>query len=94
MLDRRIDPLAERHKLKKLPLERGMIIPNVERGRVSQYPLDDMEVGDSFFAPLGRGRKIQALRTTIYTLARRKEVKITMRTIQEPQLGVRVWRIE
>ena len=53
----------------------------------NQYPLDDMEVGDSFFAP---NRTSSDLSTPIVR-ARKLGKKFTCRTKDG---GVRVWRVE
>lgn len=78
----------------KLSIERGLEIPDIDNGRPSMYPFEDMSVGDSFFVPVRKGRKIQSLRTTLYTISKRKGVKISMRTIKKPKHGLRVWRTE
>lgn len=54
-----------------------------------KYPLKDMEIGDSFFAP---GRKSNSVSASI---ARAYPKKFTRREVTENGVvGVRVWRIE
>ena len=74
------------------PIERGVPVPQYHN--LSEFPLLDMEVGDSFVAPLS---KIKALRNAITRLHKRNDsLKFITRTINgRGRAGrvTRVWRV-
>ena len=71
----------------KIHLDKG--VPSPDRHQRSKYPWDDMEVGDSFFAP---GTKASSLNGAI---SMRRPKKFTRRTLVENGVkGIRVWRVE
>lgn len=69
-------------------IEKGVPIPpSSGGGRKPKYPWREMKVGDSFFV---EGEPIK-LRNSLYPLATRHNIKLTIRTEGN---GVRVWRVE
>lgn len=72
----------------KFKIESGVRLPAVQ-GRTSRYPFAEMQIGDSFFAPLIQPR-------TLYSAARafaRKSGKGTKFVVRkEGSGGARVWR--
>lgn len=77
-------------------------VPRPQRGStLRKYPFAGMEIGDSFFAPLGKFKTLESLRAGIYQcirLSRRgtrvpANWKFTIHTEKENN-GVRCWRIE
>ena len=85
-------PKVVTHTHTKYDIEKGVPIP--EYFRVSEFPLLDMEVGDSFVAPL---HKIKALRNAINRIHKRNETfKFITRTVTgRGRAGkqTRVWRV-
>ncbi len=72
-----------------LKIDKDVPIPYA-RGRHSQYPFADMEVGDSFFVPTSPGRKVSASVNSWNRTHPDKPFKFTCRTVEG---GTRVWRI-
>jgi len=74
-------------------IEKGVPIP--EYFTLSEFPLLDMEIGDSFVAPLHR---IKALRNAITRIHKRNETYkfITRTVVGRGRTGkqTRVWRVE
>ena len=74
----------------KLMIEKGVPLPNRNETK-NLYPLDKMEIGDSFFAP----NKKQATITGSFN--RHSPKRFSCRSIKDTEsgvvLGVRVWRI-
>lgn len=75
----------------QIKIEKGIPVPS--KGRKSRlYPLADMQVGDSFFAP---GRVVQQLTAAVARPAKIMGAKFACRTVTENGVkGVRVWRVE
>ena len=75
----------------EIKIEKGVPIPKI-KGH-AKYPWNEMEVGDSFFAPLN-GRDFGQFRNSISTSARQHKLGTTknFRTATVDG-GVRVWRI-
>ena len=76
----------------RLRIDKGIPIPKKTR-----YPFTEMKIGDSFFAPLAEGKRIERLQSSITGAARslRDRLRITTRRVEEKGIaGVRVWRIE
>lgn len=71
-------------------VEKGIPIPEEKRGgkryRVSKYPWEQMEIGDSFFIP---GCDTQQFSSRISVAQLRTGYTFTARTAPE---GVRIWR--
>lgn len=88
-LSRKTDPLK-----KKLTIQKDIQIPTPAYGRKPFYPVKTMEPGDSFFVPANE-EKIETVRSTINSNARRNGVRIAIRKVTENnKLGLRVWRVE
>ncbi len=74
---------------------------NIEQpeSTLKRYPFEEMEVGDSFFAPLDKG-KAAKLQNSILGAGRKcrhKNRKFSTRVIkseEDKRIGVRCWRIE
>lgn len=64
-------------------------IPLAKKGGAARaYPLDQMEVGDSFFVPGGKSGNVTPS-------AHYRGIKIKTRTVTESGVkGLRVWRVE
>ena len=60
---------------------------NIPFRESTKYPLDQMQVGDSFFVP---NRKISSISSRVTSLARRRNITLSCRTVDG---GMRVWRI-
>ena len=75
-----------------IEIKSGIPIPPVTRGGVvSKYPLKDLKVGDSFFLPKAKAKRVG---TTIYAIARRLGIKVTVRQhVFEGASGVMTWRL-
>ena len=66
------------------------------RGAPSKYPFKSMEVGDSFFVPVGKFKSISALNSSVMnsgavSLGRRSNVS-TCAVTEGGVEGVRAWR--
>ena len=62
-------------------------VPMPKTSRVSKYPFDKLEVGDSFLVAGGKKGTVAAAANAA---AKRLERKFTVRVVED---GVRVWRI-
>lgn len=70
-----------------IEIEKGVPIPD-KAGRKVKYPLDDMDVGDSFFVPDADHQDISPV-----IAARRRARKWTRQfTTRREDDGIRVWR--
>jgi hypothetical protein len=65
------------------------IPPPTSKGHKRRYPLDKMEVGDSFLVPKAEERTI---RNAVYLWASRHNKKFTIRTLDNGT--IRCWRIK
>lgn len=70
----------------KIAIEKGIPIPE-PIGHTSIYPFAEMEVGDSFVAPVGRGRAAASAHYWGKKLNRRFTCRIIDRN------STRIWRI-
>ena len=70
-------------------IESGVPIPNEARSGRTKYPLDRLQVGNSFFVPTTALKKAQNLRATFSVRAKKKGIKIV--SIAD-ETGIRVWR--
>jgi hypothetical protein len=60
-----------------------------------KYPLDKLQIGDSFFVPAEEVNSIDSVVQSALRYGRRHGVKFTTRKVTEKgKDGVRVWRIE
>ena len=77
-------------------IESGIPIPDLEQ-RSYKYPLGELEVGESFFVPLGNRTMIHlrnSVAANIRYHARKLNWKYTLRTRDEDGVtGIRIWRI-
>lgn len=71
----------------KIVIEKGVPIPSVEKA--SKYPFGELEVGDSFVAPVGRN-SVSAL---IYHWNGKLSPK-RFRARPETEKSTRIWRVE
>ena len=72
-------------------IEKGMPIPEIQRPRRPiNYPWKEMQIGDSFFIPLGVTTR-NAIALSAEYQGRTTEKRFTIRTVEG---GVRVWRVE
>lgn len=70
-----------------IEIDQGIYIPPVKVGRPRKYPLADLKVGESFFAP-GKRRED-------FGLSSHLPKKFTTRLVTEKRVrGTRVWRVE
>lgn len=78
--------------MKIIEIEKGIPVPSKYHEKAPKYPLDKMDVGDSFFLEIVNGKKHSSL---VQTITRYKKdhpgVDFTTRKITKP-LGIRVWR--
>lgn len=70
-------------------IESGVPIPSTARGGRTKYPLDRLQVGNSFFVPMSDINKAKNLRSTFSARAKKKGISIV--SIAD-ETGVRVWR--
>ena len=71
-------------------VERGIKAPEIKNaGRKLRYPLDEMDVGDSFSF---HEKDIQSVRSAGYAYARAHGMKFSIRKTQEGE--PRCWRIK
>ena len=71
-------------------IDRGVPIPTAIKG-CRKYPWLEMDIGDSFFAPISVGSISQGI---VYARSHNSNLKFTRRTVIENGVkGVRVWRI-
>jgi len=71
-------------------IEKKIPIPPLHKTRPSDYPFEQMKVGDSFLIPNSEDCEAKA-RGFPYTEARKKGMKMTRRRVPE---GFRFWRVE
>lgn len=72
-------------------IERGVKLPPPSWGRKKKYPIDQLEVGDSFFVP----GKVHTQLSGVRANAIRKGIKLSVRNETVDGIsGVRVYRIE
>jgi len=70
-------------------IESGVPIPADARSGRTKYPIDRLQVGNSFFVPTSTLQKAKNLRASFATRAKKKSIKIV--SIAD-ETGVRVWR--
>jgi len=71
-------------------IESGIPIPSNARSGRTKYPLDKLQVGNSFFVPIVSDlKKAKNLRVTFSARAKKKGISIV--SIAD-ETGVRVWR--
>ena len=71
-------------------IEKGIPIPAPAGGRPAVYPLEGMDVGDSFFIPLPEGKKPQGTQSGVARAARRFADKTF--SSRKVEGGIRIWR--
>ena len=75
-----------------IPIDKGIPVAKDTRGKPRKYPMEDLEVGDSFFA---EGRKSGDIGPVLARARKSTGRKFTSRTVTENGvIGTRVWRIE
>lgn len=78
--------------MKIIEIEKGIPIPSKYRSKAPKYPLDKLEVGDSFFLETINGRKNTTIGMCINKYKKdHPGTDFTTRKIIKP-LGIRVWR--
>ena len=70
-------------------IESGVPIPSTVRIGRTKYPLDRLQVGNSFFVPLNDLKRAKNLRATFSSRAKKKGISVV--SIAD-DTGVRVWR--
>jgi len=70
-------------------IESGVPIPSNARIGRTKYPLDRLQVGNSFFVPLNDLKRAKNLRATFSSRAKKKGISVV--SIAD-DTGVRVWR--
>ena len=70
-------------------IESGVPIPNTARSGRTKYPLDRLQVGNSFFVPMNDLKRAKNLRSTFSVRAKKKGISIV--SIAD-ETGIRVWR--
>ena len=70
-------------------IESGVPIPTGARTGRTKYPLDRLQVGNSFFVPMTDLKKARNLRATFSVKAKKKGISVV--SIAD-DTGVRVWR--
>lgn len=76
------------------PVDKGVPFPaylGVTGGRPTKYPWSELQVGDSFFVPVGAVKHISALRSLCQQRQRRAKHRYIVR---EVEAGYRIWRVE
>jgi len=72
-----------------IKIDDGVQMPKKQHGRPSKYPMNDLEIGQSFFVPNKTCMSFAGYRP------RYKPKKFTVRSvIENGTKGIRVWRIE
>ena len=68
-------------------------VPIEGKKRLSKYPFDKMEVGDSFLVPKEDYNNIHSMRAALFYTIKKVDpnMKISTRTVEG---GIRVWRIK
>jgi hypothetical protein len=77
-----------------MDIEAGVPIPATIRSRRYRFPLDDMEVGDSFFVEFASGDRekfLASARSLISRFGRNYGKRYATRSQED---GFRVWRID
>lgn len=73
-----------------IALDKGIPLPSRTNRATSKYPLDGMEVGDSFFIPNAKkGTQISVSKS----MKARKMVCTTRAVTENEVAGIRVWRL-
>jgi len=82
-------------------IEKGQKIPNINYRSRRKYPFEKMNIGDSFFVPLGdlshSKDPLNVVSGAASAYGRRKGKKFTTRTMKDNDnvaVGFRVWRID
>lgn len=70
-------------------IDKAIPIPTNVKGARNKYPLELLEVGESFFVPLETPKQAKNLRSSMGVRA--KKLGITIVTLAD-DTGVRVWR--
>lgn len=90
----------------RIKLDPNVPIPESKRvlAGFRKYPFLQMQVGESFFLPIPKGRSLAMLRNNVCSAADRAvfdfrqlgvEAKFSTRKVEENgQVGVRCWRIQ
>ena len=74
----------------KFVIEKGVKMPSNIRGKTPLYPFRDMQVGDSFVAPIGIRHKLQCAASAFS--ARHPGFKFSCKEDKETKT-FRVWRV-
>jgi hypothetical protein len=81
----------------EIKIEKGVSYPHKRRAGKRVFPFDKMDVGDSFFIPLGANQKIKSLQCQLSNNAKsyclRNRLLLRFKTSIEDG-GVRIWRAE
>ena len=82
--------------MNEIKIEKGIKILRIKRRNVITYPVEKMEVGDSFFVPYS-GRKPSSLQAQLcsnsksYLRINNHKLRFTTR---KQEKGIRIWRIK
>ena len=74
-------------------VEKGIPIPRGIRARRFDFPLSNMDIGDSFLVPLedGNEKSVSSVRQALYNARKREAADLKLITTVTPD-GLRVWR--
>jgi len=74
-------------------IEKGIEFNKHERYGKHQYPIKDMEPGDSFFVQINGTKHLRNVRVSLCQKAKLLGVKLATKTALEGDyMGIRVWR--
>ena len=73
-----------------MKIEKGIPVPELRLGRRSNYPLAEMEVGESFACEKPHRAEVNRLRQAAYRYGKRHGKKFTVRVSGDE---VRCWRV-
>lgn len=82
--------------MSEFEIEKGIPVPEIIERRASHYPWEQMEVGDSFYAPVqGEEDTVSRVRNRLNQARANAKKKYGIDTIiNADHKGVRVWRIK
>lgn len=84
---------------RKVVIEHGIPIPDADRGRVTPWPLAQMEIGDSFAVAVPESARPQSIASTLrkaagnYRMGGPRERRFVVR-VEAGDKSVRIWRVE
>lgn len=92
-------PVAKKDDFVEIEIESGLTPPSKMSGYVKNWPLEKLQVGQSFFIPLEDGQKEGSMRHALYTLCDRRGLEHNrnyrpFKASKNEKEGFRLFRLE